>query len=184
MKFLHLLLLVTALGTVHSEDTNTGLNVVTHIGNFFRGFMSQVFAEMQLPQAALCMDEIPQHFLVIVNQISNFTNGNTDFGVMPILRLVKDVVFITVEAYEDCKNVTQAYYKIKAYFNEITDYQSSYWEQFLKNALAEGVALFGQISYIVKVVGRGEWALAGGEIGDILYDLVFLKMEDIIPADI
>ena len=151
--------------------------VVVDVLNLTRGIIYSCYTEMGLVDGAMCIKHIPDKIVNITEEIIQFTEGE-EVTFKKVIMMVKDVVFIAIQSIDDCTNIPEGITTMIAYFQKISTQPGQYWVQFLKNGIAEALALGGQIEAILVDVQNGNYFGAGAEIGDIVYDLIFLKMKD------
>lgn len=163
-------LLVSAHKNVDFEAVQIKVNV-TGAFNIARGFLSSLFAKLDAPQAAVCMN-ISLNIEKIVNDFRNLIKQKFEF--INFLSMAANILVQVIGVMDSC-------YDVYVGFDNIYKYMVFYWQdpiywfgQIGLNFLYNLIDFFSDLGIIYTDIDEGDFYDAGQIGGEFVYNVFFI----------
>ena len=162
-----------------SDGEEELLNMLTIGFNMTRGIIYSFYTEMGEIKGAVCIKKAPEYFYSLYYMVlEDVETPGWEISWRAVIKYMKELTSIFITLTDDCADLYTGILKLDNYIDKMSNNPQEYWTQFLKNAIAESLALGTQMQAIFISIQQNHFFQVGAEIGDILYDLILLRMND------
>ena len=167
-----ILLICVSASTNHTKLSELKPNV-SDIFNGVRGLMSSLFAKLNAPQAATCLN-VTLNVEKIISDFNYLIKQKLE--VMKVLSLVANILIEAIAVIDSC-------YDVYVGFDNIWKYMVYYWQdpiywlgQIGLNFLYNLIDFFADLGTIYTDMDEGNYYAAGAVGGEFIYNVFFITI--------